>query len=41
MKVAEQSPNACKGRSMEHHPLDRTGVDHVGTPLDDKGRSGL
>jgi hypothetical protein len=41
LKVADHSPNACKGRSMEHRPLDRTGVDDGDTPLDGEGRSGL
>jgi hypothetical protein len=40
MKVADHSPNTCKGRSMEYRPLDRTGVDGD-APLDDAGRSGL
>jgi hypothetical protein len=41
MKVADHSPNASKGRSMEYRPVDRTGVDDGETPLDDEGRSGL
>jgi hypothetical protein len=41
MKVADHSPNACKGRSMKYRPLDRTGVDDGDTPFDDERRSGL
>jgi hypothetical protein len=40
LKVADHSPNTCKGRSMKYRPLDRTGVDGD-APLDDEGRSGL
>jgi len=41
MKVAERSPNASKGRSMEYRTLGRTGIEGGDAPLDDKRQSGL
>jgi hypothetical protein len=41
MKVADHSPNTCKGRSMEYRSLGPTGVDDGDAPLDDERRSAL
>ena len=41
MKVADHSPNACEGRSMEYRTLGRTGTEDGDAPLDDERQSGV
>jgi hypothetical protein len=41
MKVADHSPNASKGRSMEYPTLGRTGTEDGDAALDDDRQSGL
>jgi hypothetical protein len=41
IKVADHSPNASKGRSMEYRTLGRTGIEDGDAPLDDERQSGL
>ena len=36
MKVADRSPNASKGRSMEYRTLGRTRIEDGEVPLDDE-----
>jgi hypothetical protein len=41
MKVADHSPNASKGRSMEYRTLGRTAIEYGDAPLDDERQTGL
>ena len=41
MKVADHSPNASKGRSMECRTLGRTGIEDGEVPLDDERQTRL
>ena len=41
MKVADHSPNASKGRSMEYRTLGRTAIEDGMVPLDDERQTGL
>ena len=41
MEVADHSPNASKGRSMEYRTLGRTGIKDGDAPFDDGRQSGL
>ena len=41
MRVADHSPNASKGRSMEYPTLGRTAIEDGEVPVDDERPSGL
>jgi hypothetical protein len=41
MKVADHSPNASKGRSMEYRTLGRTGIEEGDAPFDDERQTRL
>ena len=40
MKLADQSPNAVKGRSMKYRTLGRTGIEDGDVALDDERQTG-
>jgi hypothetical protein len=41
IKVADHSPNASKGRSMEYRTLGRTAIEDGDAPLDDERHTRL
>ena len=41
MEVADHSPNASKGRSMEYRTLGRTAIEDGDTPLDGERQTRL